>query len=226
MDATARACINLALIKYWGKLPGPDRLPATGSLSLTVDSYYTETRVSFGAESDALSIDGRATEGEALIRAKRVLDAVRRLAGRTDGARVESRNFVPAGEGLASSASAFAALAAAAAQAAGLSPSPQELAALARVGSGSAARSAFGGLCYIPGPGERAAYAVDAPADFVSSLRMVIGRVGERSESRLLGGRHDADPVHEPLLLGPGSSRTRPTLPRPSGPPNKETLPP
>jgi diphosphomevalonate decarboxylase len=178
MNATARACINLALVKYWGKLPGPERLPAVGSLSLTVDSYYTETRVFFGAERDTLSIDGRATEGEALVRAKRVLDEVRRLSGRREGAQIESRNFVPAGEGLASSASAFAALAAAAARAAALSPTPEELAALARLGSGSAARSAFGGLCYIPGPGARAAQAVAAPADFVASLRMVIGRVG------------------------------------------------
>jgi len=53
---------------------------------------------------------------------------------------------VPRGVGLASSAAAFAALALAASRAAGLALDPSALSALARRGSGSAARSVLGGF--------------------------------------------------------------------------------
>ena len=56
------------------------------------------------------------------------------------------RSTVPRGIGLASSAAAFAALALAASRAAGLALDPSGLSALARRGSGSAARSIFGGF--------------------------------------------------------------------------------
>ena len=35
---TARACANIALVKYWGKRDAALNLPATGSLSLTLDA--------------------------------------------------------------------------------------------------------------------------------------------------------------------------------------------
>jgi diphosphomevalonate decarboxylase len=57
-----------------------------------------------------------------------------------------TRSLVPRGAGLASSAAAFAALALASSRAAGLELPPAALSALARRGSGSAARSIFGGF--------------------------------------------------------------------------------
>ena len=57
-----------------------------------------------------------------------------------------TRSTVPRGIGLASSAAAFAALALAGSRAAGLRLEPPALSALARRGSGSAARSIFGGF--------------------------------------------------------------------------------
>ncbi len=59
---------------------------------------------------------------------------------------VATRNSVPTAAGLASSAAGFAALALAASRAAGMKLPPPELSALARQGSGSAARSIFGGF--------------------------------------------------------------------------------
>src|SRR5206468_3449334 len=64
----------------------------------------------------------------------------------TARALVATRSTVPRGVGLASSAAAFAALALAASRAAGLALDPPALSALARRGSGSAARSIFGGF--------------------------------------------------------------------------------
>jgi diphosphomevalonate decarboxylase len=80
-----------------------------------------------------------------------VLTAVRAQlepAGRT-GADVSSDNDFPTGAGLASSAAGFAALAVGATAAAGLDLPACELSALARLGSGSAARSIHGGFAEL-----------------------------------------------------------------------------
>lgn len=79
-------------------------------------------------------------------RVENFLDLVRARAEFETRARVESRNNFPTAAGLASSASGFAALAKAATAAAGLELSDRELSILARRGSGSAARSVYGGF--------------------------------------------------------------------------------
>ena len=45
MKATARAHTNIALVKYWGKKDLKLMLPQTDSLSLTLDRFYTTTKV-------------------------------------------------------------------------------------------------------------------------------------------------------------------------------------
>ncbi|TMA98790.1 MAG: diphosphomevalonate decarboxylase, partial [Deltaproteobacteria bacterium] len=45
---TARANVNLALVKYWGKRDRALNLPATGSISLTLDGLSVEASVAFG----------------------------------------------------------------------------------------------------------------------------------------------------------------------------------
>src|SRR5262245_51407416 len=103
----ARAYVNIALVKYWGKLPGPEKLPSTGSLSLTIDALYTETAVAFVEQpEDTLTLDGAPASKDALLRAEKILGWVREKSGEQRRARIESQNTVPAGEGLASSASA------------------------------------------------------------------------------------------------------------------------
>lgn len=154
----ARACANIAVIKYWGK--APDRrpqdanLPAVPSLSLTLDRLWSESTVCFDPEStgDSLSLDGMALGGDRLARAAAVLDRVRELGDLAAPFRVESVNHVPTAAGLASSASGMAALAAAAARCAGLGLGIEALSALARIGSGSAARSIHGGWVSWDGP--------------------------------------------------------------------------
>jgi diphosphomevalonate decarboxylase len=143
--ATARANSNIAFVKYWGKRDERLNLPARGSLSLTLQGLTTTTTVTFGGGEDRLVINGALADDRALRKALRVVDLVRQRAGIEAAALIESQNSFPTGAGLASSASGLAALAAAAARAAGLALSPSELSALARVGSGSACRSVFGG---------------------------------------------------------------------------------
>jgi diphosphomevalonate decarboxylase len=144
---TARSNVNVALVKYWGKRDPALNLPATGSISLTLDGLSVEARVSFGdGAADELTIDGEPARGDERARLERFLDIVRDEAGRSDAARVTTHSQVPRGAGLASSAAAFAALALAGSRAAGLRLDAPALSALARRGSGSAARSIFGGF--------------------------------------------------------------------------------
>jgi len=144
-SAAARAHSNIALIKYWGKRDARLNLAAVGSISITLDALYTDTRVTFSdtLAADEVILDDAPADA---TRITRFLDLVRDNAGIDARARVESGNNFPTGAGLASSASGFAALALAATAAAGLTPNPRELSILARQGSGSAARSIFGGF--------------------------------------------------------------------------------
>ncbi|HZP41247.1 MAG TPA: diphosphomevalonate decarboxylase [Candidatus Binatia bacterium] len=144
---TARANVNIALVKYWGKRDRALNLPATGSISLTLGGLGVEARVAFdGGGDDRVTIDDAPGHGEEALRVRRFLDVVREESGCARAATVETRSTVPRGIGLASSAAAFAALALAGSRAAGLRLEPPALSALARRGSGSAARSIFGGF--------------------------------------------------------------------------------
>ena len=182
-NATARACANIALVKYWGKRSGPLNLPAAGSLSLTLDALVTTTQVVFdpGLTADELVLDGAPAGAGELARTSALLDLVRAAAGTAARARVISKNEFPTASGLASSASGFAALAAAAAAAAGLALPPRALSILARRGSGSAARSVFGG--FVRMHAGRAEDGSDAFAEPLASaltdrVRMVVAIVG------------------------------------------------
>lgn len=144
---TAVAHANIALVKYWGKRSVELNLPAVGSISLTLDALRTETTLRFDDElnTDTFLLDEKPADDQQLSRVSNFLNL---LAGNKNrpAAFIESKNFFPTGAGLASSASGFAALTVAAAKALGISVSPQQLSAWARQGSGSAARSIYGGF--------------------------------------------------------------------------------
>ena len=100
--ATARACANVALVKYWGKRASDLNLPARGSLSITLDALHTRTTVRFTPDqTDHITIDGIRHEGEVLNRASALLSLVRSSAGLSAGARIESNSSVPFASGLA-----------------------------------------------------------------------------------------------------------------------------
>lgn len=148
MKAAATARANIALVKYWGKVDGgPLNIPAVGSISITLDALRSDTEVQFDGSlaTDELTLNGQ-RRAEQLDRVRRCLDLLRARAGVDHAARVTSRNNFPTGAGLASSASGYAALTAAAARALSLELTPRELSIVARQGSGSAARSIFGGF--------------------------------------------------------------------------------
>jgi diphosphomevalonate decarboxylase len=145
MKATARACSNIALIKYWGNRDNALRLPSNPSISFNLADLFTETQVDFdpALTQDEVVIDEQPASAEAARRVSAHLDLLQ--ANRPHAQVISSNNF-PMGAGIASSASAFAALTVAACAALGLAKPEDELSALARRGSGSASRSVPGGI--------------------------------------------------------------------------------
>ena len=145
---TAKAHTNIALVKYWGKKDAALMLPQNGSISLTLDHFYTQTSVTFDAQltADQIYFNQQRLSASQAKRISRFLDIVRQQSGQSAYAKVQTENHVPTSAGLASSASGFAALAGAASRAAGLDLDATALSRLARRGSGSATRSIFGGF--------------------------------------------------------------------------------
>ena len=173
MKKTARAHTNIALVKYWGKKDQELIIPMNSSLSLTLDHFYTDTSVEFKEEltADSFSLNGVSKDAQQITN---FLNLVRKLAGITTYAQVDSTNHVPTKAGLASSASAYAALALAASSAAGLTLSKKDLSRLARRGSGSACRSIYGGFVeWKMGTGDLDSYAVPFQEEVDWDIRML-----------------------------------------------------
>lgn len=158
---------NIALAKYWGKRPGAGNVPAVPSLSVTLAGMTTTTELTFdeALDADALTLNGEPARDDVLLRTVKLLDRVRALSGETRRANVVSRNDFPTASGLASSASGFAALALAATHAAGLVLTAEDVAAIARESSASAARSLFGGFAELDTDGHARAVAPASQLD-------------------------------------------------------------
>jgi len=150
LRARALAFANIALIKYWGKA-GPENRPATPSIALTLEALRTETTVeAVAAGEDAVELNGAPAQPEVRERVAAYLDEWRQCGLLTGAVRVSSVNHFPTAAGLASSASGYAALAVALNGISEAHLTSRQLSRLARLGSGSAARSIAGGLAALP----------------------------------------------------------------------------
>jgi diphosphomevalonate decarboxylase len=175
---TAIAHPNIALIKYWGNKDHKLRIPSNGSISMTLGNLETHTSVSFdpALNEDRLIINQSSQTEAALKRVSSLLDVIREKAGFSLCAEVTSESNFPLGAGIASSASGFAALTVAAAAAAKLDLSPPELSRIARLGSGSACRSIFGGFVeWKAGMGDLDSFAIQlADQDHWELVDMIV----------------------------------------------------
>ncbi len=158
---------NIALIKYWGNRNEDLRLPAADSLSMTLNQPTAEVIVDHAEHFSARSFDTDdteriLTEKEHTRLLKHFLLAQNYVndigAGETfpHFVSIEIRSKIPSSVGLASSSAVFSALAEAyAGFVKGLSR--REVSVLARLGSGSASRSVFGGFAaFLAGEGQGA----------------------------------------------------------------------
>ena len=163
----AKGPINIALIKYWGKEDEELITPLNNSISLTLDTntFYTETKVTIKQTSEvkdntkendiSLIINGKTSNITKRIKNifKKFLSMDNQICKELSlsklDIKIESINTFPISSGCASSASSMAALVLAITSALKLENiiSKTELTKIARLGSGSACRSIFGGIC-------------------------------------------------------------------------------
>ncbi|WP_251518727.1 MULTISPECIES: diphosphomevalonate decarboxylase [Staphylococcus] len=187
----ARAHTNIALIKYWGKADEQYIIPMNNSLSVALERFYTETKVTFDAsyEKDTLILNGEAVNDKESAKIRRFMDVVRERANTSMYAYIESENFVPTAAGLASSASAYAALATACNEALQMNLSDKDLSRLARRGSGSASRSIFGGFVeWEKGDSDKTSYSFPLDTnhweDELAMIFVVINNQSKKVSSR------------------------------------------
>ena len=76
----ARAHTNIALIKYWGKADENLIIPMNNSLSVTLERFYTETRVTFddSLTEDQLILNQEAVNAKESAKIQRYMDMVRK----------------------------------------------------------------------------------------------------------------------------------------------------
>ena len=163
----AKGPINIALIKYWGKDNEELITPLNNSISLTLDTniFYTETKVIINIldkeskeKENKISLTINGNKSKVTSRIKNIftkylqlkVPICQELSQKKLDIIIESTNTFPIASGCASSASSMATLVTAIHSALKLDETilPKiELTKIARVGSGSACRSIFGGIC-------------------------------------------------------------------------------
>ncbi|RNA13541.1 diphosphomevalonate decarboxylase [Brachionus plicatilis] len=164
ISATYECAPNIALIKYWGKSDDELIIPLNGSISITLDTSVLSSRttilliksnshkiyVTLNSATQEIDDGDLNKSPDDLINKKRLfimLDKVRQNCILQDPfeyeIRICSSNNFPTACGMASSASGFACLAYCLSKAFGYKGDVSEL---ARLGSGSACRSCFGGF--------------------------------------------------------------------------------
>ncbi|ADX86304.1 diphosphomevalonate decarboxylase [Saccharolobus islandicus] len=147
-SVTVSAPSNIAVVKYWGKR-GDERLnlPLNNSLSITLDDQLSViTKVTLSDKNIVIVNERILPEDEMKEYAGRVLEAFKKIVGKEFNVKVESKAKFPVNAGLASSAAGIAALTFGLNELLELELKPEELSKIARLGSGSACRSMFGGF--------------------------------------------------------------------------------
>ena len=144
---TVRSYANIAIIKYWGKKAEKEMVPATSSISLTLENMYTETTLSplpADARADDFYINGQLQNEAEHIKMRKIIDRYR-----PEGAgfvRIDTKNNMPTAAGLSSSSSGLSALVKACNAYFQLGLNRRELALEAKFASGSSSRSFYGPL--------------------------------------------------------------------------------
>lgn len=146
-SVSVKSYANIAIIKYWGKADAKKMVPATSSISLTLENMYTQTRLTAlkaEASSDEFYIDGVLQDAFEHEKVSRIIDRFRQ--DKSQFVRVDTTNNMPTAAGLSSSSSGLSALVMACNDFFETGLNRSELAQEAKFASGSSARSFFGPL--------------------------------------------------------------------------------
>ncbi|MDU4442752.1 MAG: diphosphomevalonate decarboxylase, partial [Streptococcus mitis] len=81
---TVRSYANIAIIKYWGKKKEKEMVPATSSISLTLENMYTETTLSplpVNVTADEFYINGQFQSEAEHAKMSKIIDRYRPEGG-------------------------------------------------------------------------------------------------------------------------------------------------
>ena len=148
-EVTAIAHPNFALIKYWGKTDFVNNIPAMSSISLTIDTLTSTTKISQQPEMQENIWELNGERQPDLGQLLPTLDYLSKVGKVNEPCLIQSDNNFPTAAGLASSASGVASIVVAYNSLFDLGLTNQQMAKAAMLGSGSAPRSLFPGLVLL-----------------------------------------------------------------------------
>lgn len=209
-ERTAVSHPNKALTIYWGNENDELRIPTKSSLSITLQGInhpldYTVTlRTGQSLSRDRVFIDEIEDTGKIRSNFIRHLDIMRKYTGFKQKVEVYATKTFPVGSGLAGSAASAEALAEAFAGLIEKNADRRLVSIMARRGSGSAARSIFGGfVMWKKGSGDATSYAEQLFDENHWDIRNMIAIVSSapKTVSSIEGMRLSRQTCPKPLYL-------------------------
>lgn len=195
-SVTCVAPVNIAVIKYWGKKNEELIIPLNDSISVTLSTDHLCAKTTVTTNSDVkrnqIVLNGK-EESFDNPRLQKVLNAIKDRARQCESVNkdmfewfinISSENNFPTAAGLASSAAGYACLVFALAKLFNLKDE-EEISSIARLGSGSACRSVFGGFVqWKAGVSPADSVAVQlAPASHWPDIRILILVVNDQKKA-------------------------------------------
>ena len=156
---------NIAIVKYWGKKDAKKMIPATSSISLTLNDMFTETEMEFISDEDIkISVEKEMKNGDYKDKFSNMADLfylngelqdsvhtekISKVVNlfrenRNQKVKISTTNNMPTAAGLSSSSSGLSAIIKACNELFGKNYTQSELAQISKFGSGSSSRSFFG----------------------------------------------------------------------------------
>ncbi|QFP41687.1 diphosphomevalonate decarboxylase [Borrelia miyamotoi] len=149
---------SLALIKYWGKRDNFLNVPATSSIAVSIDKFYSVSEIELSCKDEIILNSNTVVLKDREIK---FFNYARKILNEPNICfRVISENNFPTAAGLASSSSGFASIAACILRYFN-QYSHQKASDLARIGSASAARAIYGGFTFLK-EGAKSAFQVNS----------------------------------------------------------------
>jgi len=148
-EVTAIAHPNFALIKYWGKTDSVNNIPAMSSISLTVDTLTSTTKISQQPQMQENIWELNGERQPDLGQLLPTLDYLSKVGKVNEPCLIQSDNNFPTAAGLASSASGVASIVVAYNRLFNLGLTNQQMGKAAMLGSGSAPRSLLSGIVLL-----------------------------------------------------------------------------
>lgn len=144
-SVSVKSYANIAIVKYWGKADAEKMIPATSSISLTLENMYTQTDLTLlpqGSTADAFYIDGVLQSPAEHDKMTAIINRFR--TNPKQYVRIDTHNNMPTAAGLSSSSSGLSALVKACNDLFETGLDQAALAQEAKFASGSSSRSFFG----------------------------------------------------------------------------------